>query len=556
MSLELNGKKFTRTDPKTLSDAFDELQKLPKLPISHETKNNPKKAGAVTIVQRETLFIVDGDEPSVKALATIDSLQCVFLVCRGKTQDKKIAHFAAHVDASNKYNWAERLISMKGDAIEVYLVGGEDGSPESEKILQNILKYLIELSNKENLNIVFRGQRILADFRQTKAELPEQCRQYIFQKAAIVWEQQFKKPFPEEFYTMDFGIEDPLHYRSTIPTLPTLDDVLDAMPKRIPTGKEEKKDLAAHQVAAMALVPFIQYLRAPTGLDLFSFCGFLLNAGAYEESRKALFEATSKEFAKDEATLTKNLKQLFSALGYDTLRLCTSINGNQRITMHTQFCFNLDDCSVSPVSNLFSKIPFYYQRRGQVITMLEDTQYVEVYAAGAYKKPVSSKLFIARCDRHAQKFKDPDVVLSVDEENYICKQFGVPTSSICKRDLWSLLSYYANHRDEFVTPAVAEAPQAKAPQKKASPGPASGIKGGFFNTPPKKAPVSEKVAQPDAVPAKAPEGIKKGFFTSQPKKDPVSEKVAQPNAVPAKVPAKAKAGSELAGGFLKPAVKK
>ncbi|HEV2614693.1 MAG TPA: hypothetical protein VGV92_08310 [Gammaproteobacteria bacterium] len=553
MSLEINGKKFTACDSSSLSDAVAEVQKLPKLPISHETKSNPKEA--VTLFQRETCFIVD--EPAVKSIAVVNCMQSMLLVCKGKVADNQDACFAVYLDSTEQYDWSKRLLSMKAHPIEVYVVGGETGSKVSDETLENLLKYLIEFSHKANATIVFRGQRILDDFRQTDAELPEQCRQYVLDKAAMIYRQLFHKELPEEFDSMNFGIADPLNYQSTIPNLET---TLQRIYNEIRFRRSFQQLRLFEDLSRQKLMPFAPHLVSASGFNALNFCGLLFATGAYEVNRRVLFDAGCQMFASNEATFKNNLRQLFCQLGYDAVRFMLIINGNQRIPMYSQFCLNLEDNSVSPVSNRFEDVcSFLYPRRAQIINVWDGVpNYVECYAEGHYQRPVIGPKFIALCDEYARLFKLPDAIILDEEQlNPILSEFNIALkSSVHRRKFCDLMHYYANHRDEFVEqPAKVpeKVPPAKAPAQAPS-APSKGIAKGFFNTTsPKKSPVPEEV-----VPAKAPapsaptKGLAKGFFnTTSPKKSTVPEKVAPVKAVPQK----AAQGSELAGGFLNPVKK-
>ncbi len=496
MPLIIGDTHFESTDDATLSRAAEAVQRLRQLPIVHETKLNP--TDALTLLQRETCFIEAGS--MVKNIATVDLMQCMLVVCKGTNDKGEAVYLSAHTDVTHNYGWSTRLSTM-GKHIDVFIVGGEAGTDDSIKTLHNLLKYLIDFSTRFDVTIVFQGQRILADFRQTRLEFPEQCKQYVLKKATIAYREMFQKELSPDFDASNFGI-DPQVYLSSIPHF---EELLSRLGNQV---KANRGNVMALMQLGREAMTFRPHFQDASGFNLIDFSGVLFTAGQSDPEQKSLFKQGCSRLAPTEIEFEEKLRKLFSPLGYDSVRQLLLMNGNKRITMYTQFCVNVENWAVSPVSERFRQIPFVFQRSGMIMDLLgEELKYWECFANGAYQKPTLSPAFLEMCDKVAVHFKDPQENIPQQKLLAIMQLFKLASSSSIKqRNFCDFMFYYVAHRDEFQRQEkVVKAPQ--QPPAKAS----QAVKPGFFNAPPKKA--EAKKAE-----AKKSSELKGGLFETTPKK--------------------------------------
>jgi len=470
-------------------EAFPQLQAAFKIPISPEAKNNPEET--VMLLQREVYF---GVKPAI-TFTTLDCFTCVFMVCKGKTVDGDVACLASHVDDTTEYGWKDYLLRLKAHPIEIFLIGGEVDSELSQSVLENLIRYLTEISKTEGLNIIFRGQRILEDFCRTAEDLPFVMSQVLLRKATLMYRKLFdEKELPVQFDEMKFTVGDTALDHSDVSVF---DDELEALVtqlteiKKAASTREQFGQLSEATINAL-LQKYLEKFTASDDFNYALFCVFLLIADKPDRAGRRTLNKFLVNYAPDKQTFLSNLERFFCPLGFYAARIMFA-TGEKRIK-YTQFAVSIEGeaVSISPATHkIYAKIENYYPRLARTKMINHQPRYVMCSDA-----PVLPPEFIALCDKYAKFFEKNT---SSPEFNLlqIYADFRVAYSS--DNALCDFLDYYANHRSEFA-----------AVPKKVARDPVSGIKGGFFNksTPPKKA------------------------------------------------PAKAKAGSELAGGFLNPAVKK
>lgn len=448
MPVIINNIVFKNPTESEVLKAYLELQKAAQITISPNENVSPKET--VTIFQRENCYSEFGDgNEQPRFIATKGAMQCMLIVFRGKTKNDYPAVFASHIDSTNHYDWESRLSSMNGE-IEISIIGGEAGSEQSEITLKSALKYLIQLSNKYNLNFVVKNQRILADFIQTNQELPFQCTEYVLEKAEIAFKALFNEELPAEVLKLRFSSEDFANHRSSIPKL---EDTLKLIYPEIVKMRNSSVG-QFNQFINNKLMPFSPFFVNTDQVNLLNVCGFLFSAGQFDASRAQLFQQVSRLYAKDKKAFIVNIGALFTPLGYDVVRFFLIVNGNHQIPKYTDFAFSLEEGCVVPISKRLPNGKFELPRVAKILDF-SNLAYFECYESSiGYKKPKLSPPFIAQCDRHSRVFLNANATHKPEILQPIFREFQVGENSLKRRIICNLLSCYAKNRDEFVTPVA------------------------------------------------------------------------------------------------------
>jgi len=299
MAIIINNHRFTHKNH--LPELIAALLQLPSPGIDDTQSIDLEKS--VTLLQREN-GCIDPEKTGTRYVGTERLADCLFVIFTIQDNSQKKRYFASHVDSNTHYNWEARFKTFAGCRISATLIGAISSVQKAKTNLEQLLTYLLDLSEKCNIDLTLETQCLQDHFRPTLTEWPLDFTLRLQNKAQTLHQRLFKQALPPELKACRFdeGLQTKAAENTKIAKL------------LIKLQKNTNDDSVLKALKTELLIE-------GTLISWVDFVNFILDGDAIIDSMVQTLTQNAKYLAPSPAKFAELYKQLFTSNGFNAVHV-------------------------------------------------------------------------------------------------------------------------------------------------------------------------------------------------------------------------------------------